>query len=45
MNKNEQDPWVDLAMTQAAMENYRILDENEQLAQRTFIFVKLFLIL
>jgi hypothetical protein len=29
MNKNNQDPWADLAMTQAAMEYYRILDENE----------------
>jgi hypothetical protein len=34
MNKNNHDPWTDLAMTQAAMEYYRILDENEQLAQR-----------
>jgi hypothetical protein len=34
MNKNNQDPWTDLAMTQAAMEYYRLLDENKQLAQR-----------
>jgi len=34
MNKNKQDLWAGLAMTQAAMEYYRILDENEQLAQR-----------
>ena len=37
MNKNNQDPWADLAMTQAAMEYYRILDENEELAQRMTI--------
>jgi len=31
---NNHDPWSDLAWTQAAMGYYRILDENEQLAQR-----------
>jgi len=42
MNKNNQDSWTALAMVQAAMQYYRILDKNEQLVQMTLIFVKIF---